>query len=80
MIAMLRITLHVNATQVADYQVRNVGPVGVDEARCRYEVARIQAGRFAGPTILTLEHARADGAHQLAAAVLARLDQGGDRR
>jgi len=65
---MLRITLAINADQIADYEVRNIGP-STTSALYKYTVRQISDGTV-GSTLAVVEHDRRDGVHALAAQVL----------
>lgn len=71
---MLRITLAINADQLADFEVRNIGPCDCGHCEMhRYTVRPIVDGRQVGDVMTTVRHHRGDGAGVLAANVLAAI-------
>lgn len=69
---MLRITLHINAEQIGDYEVRNITRSTIPGSAW-YEVRPIIDGREVGELICEVLHHRPDGAEALAATVLRRI-------
>ena len=77
---MLRVTLHINAEQIGDYEVRNVDPGETSTDWSVYEVRDIRDGHRAPEPLFTLRHKRVDGANALAAKVLLKLSRWGEYR
>ena len=75
---MLRITLHINANLLQDWEVRNVG--GSRDGFHLYEVRPIVDGTVPDRPTLTVVHRRSDGAEALAATVFRALDVHGKPR
>lgn len=73
---MLRVTLHVNAEQIGDYEVRNVTSpeVYTPTGPCTYEVRQIDADWLVDSTpLFRIMHKRSEGAEKLASKVLAQV-------
>lgn len=69
---MMRVTLHINADQIGDYEIRNTGETWPGE--CRYEVRPIEDSKT-GELIGSVHHYVAQGAEALASTAMALVSQ-----
>lgn len=71
---MLRVTLHINAEHVADYEVRNLcQAASADPELCLYSVRPIIDNARVGEQVAAVLHSRREGAEVLASKALAEV-------